>query len=210
ALVRDNFRCMVTGKVDWKAAQKKLASRASGEDYTTTQCCYIFPDSLAGKELCKEYEAASVWTILKQFGCEDIHAELGSATEGANLHRLENILTLDVFIYKLFDDLSLWFEAVEGKLNVYNVILLPGADRPPSIPETVQFVSHRPGLPLPNPRYLKLHAACCRIAHMSGAAEYLELIYRDVEELPVLANNGASADVLTFAVHRRLTAVDPM
>ncbi|KAI0363062.1 hypothetical protein BV20DRAFT_915189, partial [Pilatotrama ljubarskyi] len=55
---------------------------------------------------------------------------------------------------------------------------------------------------LPNPRYLKLHAACCWIAHMSGAAEYLELIYRDVEELPVLAHNGASADVLTFALHR--------
>ena len=44
---------------------------------------------------------------------------------------------------------------------------------------------------------------------MSGAAEYLDLIYRHMEELQVLENNGASADVLSFALHRRLAVPEP-
>jgi len=33
-------------------------------------------------------------------------------------------------------------------------------------------------LPLPNPSYLRLHAVCCKVAHLSGAAAYLD----DMEE----------------------------
>ena len=51
-------------------------------------------------------------------------------------------------------------------------------------------------LPLPNPRYLEIHAACCRVAHMSGAAEYFDRMIRDVEETRVLAEDGGSAEVL--------------
>ena len=39
---------------------------------------------------------------------------------------------------------------------------------------TVTFTSTDPTLPLPNREYLKLHAAVCRVAHMSGAAGYLD------------------------------------
>ena len=35
---------------------------------------------------------------------------------------------------------------------------------------------------------------------MSGAAEYIESMFRDEEELPVLAEDGSSADVLSFAL----------
>ncbi|OJT02929.1 hypothetical protein TRAPUB_6513 [Trametes pubescens] len=110
---------MVTGKVDFKAYTKGLALPVSGEYLTTTKCCHIFPDSL-GKITVdattgKEYEVASVWAIVTRFGCEDIRAELGSALEEANLHRLSNILTLDSFIHELFDELSIWFEAVNDK-----------------------------------------------------------------------------------------------
>ncbi|OJT02926.1 hypothetical protein TRAPUB_6510 [Trametes pubescens] len=160
------------------------------------------------REPLQAHKAAAVWTILKRLGYEDICAELGSATQGANLHRLENILTLDNRLHHLFDELDIWFEAVKDQPNCYNIELAPHMGRPPFIPKRVQFVSHHPGLPLPSARYLEVHAACCRVAHMSGAAEYLDLIYRGMEELEVLANNGASADVLTFALHRRLAVVD--
>jgi len=33
-------------------------------------------------------------------------------------------------------------------------------------------------MPVPNPDYLGLHAACCRVAHMSGAGEYRQAIRR--------------------------------
>ena len=74
------------------------------------------------------------------------------------------------------------------------------------IPTNVTFVAHsanspRP-LPLPDPSYLRIHAACCRIAHMSGAAEYFEQIFRDLEGLDVLDEDGQSADTLSLALLR--------
>lgn len=56
-------------------------------------------------------------------------------------------------------------------------------------------------LPLPDPRYLALHAACARVAHMSGAAEYIDRIFREMEETGVLANDGGS-DALYHALVR--------
>ena len=49
----------------------------------------------------------------------------------------------------------------------------------PPIAERVQFSAHRGNLPLPNPTYLRIHAACCRIVHLSGAWDYLEAIFCD-------------------------------
>jgi hypothetical protein len=39
---------------------------------------------------------------------------------------------------------------------------------------TITVTSTEPFLPLPNSHYLRLHAAVCRVAHLSGAAEYLD------------------------------------
>ena len=36
------------------------------------------------------------------------------------------------------------------------------------------FTSSDPKLQLPSSTYLGIHAACCRVAHMSGAAEYYD------------------------------------
>lgn len=79
------------------------------------------------------------------------------------------------------------------------------------LPPTVQFTAHnvdlaRSGtqtsgsLALPNPQYLRIHAACCKVAHLSGAAEYLDEAYRDMEMLQVLTNDGSSAQVLDVAL----------
>jgi len=46
------------------------------------------------------------------------------------------------------------------------------------VPEHVVFTTEQQDLPLPSPRYLEIHATCCRIAHMSGAADY----YRDLDD----------------------------
>ena len=73
------------------------------------------------------------------------------------------------------------------------------------IPAQVQFTTPDPNdYPLPDPRYLALHAACARVAHLSGAAEYIEMISRDLEDVKVLANNGGSGDLLYHALIRRL------
>ena len=50
-------------------------------------------------------------------------------------------------------------------------------------------------LPVPSPRYLRLRASCCPVAHLSGAGEYIDKILRDIGERSVLA-----ADALVFAL----------
>ena len=55
-------------------------------------------------------------------------------------------------------------------------------------------------LPLPNPVYLSIDAACCRVAHLSGAGEYIEKILEDLEDIQVLAKDGSSARLLSFAL----------
>jgi hypothetical protein len=68
------------------------------------------------------------------------------------------------------------------------------------IPEFVTLASQDPTLSLPDPRYLKLHAACGRVAHLSGAGEHVDRVLRDAELVAVLANDGSSADSLRYAL----------
>ena len=72
----------------------------------------------------------------------------------------------------------------------------------------VTFSSNNLDARLPNPKLLALHAACARVAHMSGAAktfdelecdvedEAFDELERDVEETRVLAFDGSSACLL--------------
>jgi len=71
----------------------------------------------------------------------------------------------------------------------------------------VEFDSGHPDAPPPDPHLLALHATCARVAHMSGAAEFLDQLQWDAEETKVLAFDGSSADLLSnlispFAVIR--------
>ncbi|KAI0357311.1 hypothetical protein OH77DRAFT_1399717 [Trametes cingulata] len=211
ALVRDNYRCMLTGKWDLDAFAAQRVSPSPGDDYGYIQCCHIFPDSLGdvqyGGTGAKESEAATVWTILDRFGYSDICEEVGiGPSSGARVHRLENIMSLDATMRRQFDNLNIWFEAVPGQPHCYDVKHALGNVRDifKTFPSRVQFVSHRAGLPLPSPRYLHIHATCCRVAHMSGAAEYVDRIFREMEANNVLAKDGTSAEVLSLALHRHL------
>ena len=51
-----------------------------------------------------------------------------------------------------------------------------------------------------HPRYLWLHAAVCRVAHMSGAAQYLDLFDEELETNNVLAPH-LSFWLLNFKKH---------
>ena len=68
------------------------------------------------------------------------------------------------------------------------------------LPKQVRFVA-RHDLPLPSPRYLHIHAACCRIAYLSGARRYLDKVLDNVDNLKTLAEDGSSADILAYALY---------
>ena len=67
--------------------------------------------------------------------------------------------------------------------------------------EIVQFVA-RNGPPLPGSQYLHIHATCCHVLHMFGAAAYLNKVHTDMQESNELAEDRLSADVLISALSR--------
>ena len=68
-------------------------------------------------------------------------------------------------------------------------------------PQVIKFSTDNPKtLPVPSREYLALHAACAKVAHLSGAAEYMNSVMWEMEETLVLSSDGASAAVLEHAI----------
>ena len=55
-----------------------------------------------------------MWAVMDRFGYKRIPSDLN----GNNVHRLENVLTLDVGVHCLFDELKLWFERTVSRLVI--------------------------------------------------------------------------------------------
>jgi hypothetical protein len=54
---------------------------------------------------------------------------------------------------------------------------------------------------LPDPKFLRLHAAVAGIINMSSATEYVETYVWDLQETHVLAADGATPIMTLFTVH---------
>ena len=165
-------------------------------------------------------EATDAVAILSHFGLDDLVEEFIVAS---GVHNLGNLLSFEPNIRTRFDNLNLWFENIaevrhwtifqchqlvtRAQVNRYRVCVsqsvhemyirrhdyLPGNPREPLY---ITFSSSFPNSRLPCPILLGLHAACARVAHMSGAAEVIDELERDVEETRVLAFDGSSARLL--------------
>ncbi|KAF8573903.1 hypothetical protein K439DRAFT_1399426 [Ramaria rubella] len=209
ALIRDDYHCMVTGVCDMASFKAndhvKEMARAKKMKIRPTQCAHIFAPSTSqnisgeNQDGPKLNYAASAWAVMERMGGVLLPDELN----GADVHRLENILTLEGGVHEMFDSLYLWFEATADNVpNSYHVCSTD-PEFVQDISSPVIFTSTHPGLPLPDPRYLALHAACAKVAHVSGAGQYVESVYRDMDSAEVLASNGSSADVLEAALARK-------
>jgi len=64
----------------------------------------------------------------------------------------------------------------------------------------VTFSSNHENARVPDPKLLALHAACARVAHMSGAAEAFDEFERDIEDTRVLAFDVSSARLLDHLI----------
>ncbi|KAA1470023.1 hypothetical protein DENSPDRAFT_667668 [Dentipellis sp. KUC8613] len=191
ALIRDDYRCMITGKIDGHSYARGLLPLPPEKGTTITACCHIIPEFLGLHGAQSHTTNKTYWTLLNRFGYTDIQHEL----TGNMIYRLENVLTLGLDLRVWFESLCLWFEAVEGETHCYHIRTVSPCYLVPPLPPQICFVAQNK-LPLPCPKYLAIHAACCRIAHMSGATEYVGRVYREEEKLGVLATEGNSAYVL--------------
>jgi hypothetical protein len=150
---------------------------------------------------------------MERFGQQGFMDELN----GPKIHRLANILTLDIYLHTHFDRLALWLEADDvssvysyrfrGDLKPFQTkqqtyrICSSDDDIIRDLTRTVIFEKHA-NFDLPDSRYLKMHAASCRVAHMSGAAGYLDDIMNDLDEgrTKVLSEDGSGSRILDFAL----------
>ncbi|KAJ7667525.1 hypothetical protein DFH06DRAFT_1380620 [Mycena polygramma] len=155
--------------------------------------------------------ASSAAAILDRFAGLEIKALLGDL----DLHNPLNALLMSHVPHYLFDSLWISLEGAhdaQGNMlaNEYDVIsykryrhytLLDRTTFANRVLDGVQSV------PPPSPVLLGLHAACVRIAHMSGAAEVLKIYDREVEPLSVLSMgtnneyNTLAAKELERALH---------
>ncbi|KAN0094628.1 hypothetical protein V8E55_002915 [Tylopilus felleus] len=140
------------------------------------QIAHIIPQSVninIGEHAAKRFQSAGVWSILSMFTHDTIIKDLASN----RIHHLENIVSMNVFSHILFDDIKLLV---------------------PALPEHVTF-STATDVPLSRHEYLALHALCCEVAWMSGAAEYIMDIERRIGDTKVLAKDGSTVDLLMAA-----------
>ena len=92
----------------------------------------------------------------------------------------------------------MWFEAVVRDIKFSSPLTLNMRRMAWKIPmlfvllETFAFLVQdnwktESGPALPNPDYLRIHTACCRVAHLSGAAKHMNKIIEDLENMQVLS-----------------------
>ncbi|KAF9490002.1 hypothetical protein BDN71DRAFT_1455270 [Pleurotus eryngii] len=207
ALIRDGYRCLITRRYD-RAAENKLditpEELVAYGGLIATQCAHIIPASTyfdvnitsrnSTPNPNKDY-AASVLAVLRCFGYDV------DALNGAGVHSLFNVMTLESNVHDMFDQLLLWLEATETAnsyhVKVANPLYFPGG------PDMVAFSTPDPEhLPVPSPHLLSLHAACAKVANLSGAGAYLEELDHGVEAAGVLKGDGSLADILHHAIAR--------
>lgn len=133
---------------------------------------------------------------------------------GSKIHSLDNVMTLSSEVHLYFSQLRLWFEAMvsiflrvrniivkkvyQGNPNEYKVCLVDSSlANFLGIPSTVTFKvadeASQDCSILPSSTYLYIHAACSKVAHLSGAGEHIDKVHlRDLEEIVVLAEDGVS------------------
>ncbi|KAH9059012.1 hypothetical protein EDB87DRAFT_1563702 [Lactarius vividus] len=177
ALVRDNYQCIVSGRYDSQFVKKndelKAEVLSSRLPIGVTQCAHIIPDSKHRNISDSKDKHEHAASMWAILSCFG-YGDLPDRLKGSGIHSLDNVMTLDLFHHDWFDQLELW----------------------------ITLTSAFEDLPLPNPVYLEIHAACCRIAHLSGAGEYMDKVLEDLEDTSVLSEDGSSAHILLFALQQ--------
>jgi hypothetical protein len=95
----------------------------------------------------------------------------------------------------------------QGLPNKYDVLVFGSLLRREDFVDVVDLTSSNDSPP-PNPRYVALHCAICKVLWASGRGEELEELMRDMDDISVLAEDGSSAKLFEFAIQRSLISVN--
>jgi len=142
--------------------------------------------------------AKTAGAIIERFGGFSTHEVLGEQ----NLNSPRNAFMASNAPHQEFDRLDMWLTPAKDEHGVipnsYDVTSYRGenwlAMMGTGVMSRITFQPKQVGkeiIPAPDPRIIALHAACAKVAHMSAAAEHLEVVFRDPEQLRVMTDDGA-------------------
>ncbi|KAF8229850.1 hypothetical protein L208DRAFT_1401444 [Tricholoma matsutake] len=104
---------------------------------------------------------------MKHWGSLDITAGIEIA-----INDLGNSMLLGLDDHIMFRSFMWYLEPMENERNTYTVQTIPGIDIPIKGNRVAFADKSGRGIPLPDPRFLALHAAFAKVLHSSGVGKY--------------------------------------
>ncbi|KZT74307.1 hypothetical protein DAEQUDRAFT_753793 [Daedalea quercina L-15889] len=207
-LFRDDHRCVFTGALDLSSASTFAPNLM---ERRATRVAHIISQSLSENITwtTPAVHAQFGWAqtagaIVERFGGFSPRDILGEN----DLHSPTNAFTATTEPHALFDNLDLWLTAAQDEQggtipHTYDVSLIDGEELLPRVGIgiklriTLKATATVGGevIPPPHPRLIALHAACAEIAHMSGAAEHLNEIFRDADAVSDMTEPNAAYEL---------------
>ncbi|KAG9022581.1 hypothetical protein FRB95_014576 [Tulasnella sp. JGI-2019a] len=207
ALERDGGKCVITHTPDIDAYIAHQERYPNARDTSPLVLVHILPFSL--NKVTKQADikqSSPVWTTITMFSGIQLN-EL----HGTGINRIENVMMLTLDAHTFFGQLNVWLEPVESQPNRYRLKKVDKAYMMSTPQDTMMDLdSHSDGAALlaPDPRYLRLHAACAKIVRASGAAKYIDEFLYDYESLKTLGNDGSHHYLLEQALSLVATLVE--
>ncbi|KAG0694268.1 hypothetical protein DFH29DRAFT_1006497 [Suillus ampliporus] len=194
---RDGYRCVVTGMWD---GEHRTAS--SDQVWVTLIGAHILKRAIGVFTMERAYTAAATWNIIRHYSgmSEETIQDMESLVDDPS-----NGMMLEPYAHTVFDKLKVYLEQTERE-NEYVVKEVGGRwIHRKFLDSTITFRNHAAptrDIPLPNPHFIALHAAICRILHMSGAAEVFTQILDRYDgaaggNVGILKSNGNPVDRLS-------------
>ncbi|CAE6435686.1 hypothetical protein ACGC1H_004653 [Rhizoctonia solani] len=191
ALSRDNYRCVVSKAVELSYFYTpETVEWNPGDQWLPTYASHIIP-------LAKSTKSSS-WQALERFAGFRLDELYGD-----RISNLTNIVTLTYDIHSAFCRFLVWFELDKKnpKPNVYRfrkqLHSLPG----PPDGTIVRLSTTDPDLPMPQLKYILLHAALAKVFRDSDMGRWVDGTLREYERLESLASDGSNADMLASGLH---------
>ncbi|CAE6398245.1 unnamed protein product [Rhizoctonia solani] len=191
ALSRDNYRCVVSKAVELSYFYTpETVEWNPGDVWLPTYASHIIP-------LARNTKSSS-WQALERFAgfrLEELY--------GDHISTVSNIVTLTYDIHVAFCRFLVWFELDKKnpKPGVYRyrkqLHTLPG----PPDGTIVRLSTTDPDLPVPQIKYILLHAALAKVLRDSDMGRWVDGMLREIERLENLASDGSNADVLASGLH---------
>ncbi|KAI5889003.1 uncharacterized protein SCHCODRAFT_02690838 [Schizophyllum commune H4-8] len=192
-LLRDDFRCSMTGYTDNLSVERGLTRPSTSN--VTVKVAEFLPRNKVTRE------------------CVAVLYRIGAIPDARvhDPHTPRNLIAVSEPINLAMNKLRLCLEpiplaATHGPNDTQTRYRLTGPRGAPRdcLPEIAlrAFEDPRTGLsiPPPDPVFIRTHAVCCRVAHLSGANDALSKLYANILSTSVLEEDGSSAGLLHGAL----------